>query len=299
MGQVRPENDPRLKISVIICTLNRGILPWNVVKALLTEQTYKNFEIVIVDQSDNPYPESFRDPACREKVKYVHLERKNLPNARNVGIARSDGRIILFLDDDVEPDADLLYFHYMNYRNKKVGGVSGRVKEKVSLTNTSTAGGTIALSGRTLMNFESLSKHPVCSACGANMSFSRDAVEKTGNFDSRFDGISLLEEVDYSYRIRAAGYEIMYEPKASVNHFRAGAGGCRHKNERQALYARFRNTALFYRKNMSSVFLPYVFAVHFTIAAKKLFQSRIGVKDFFSVLGGFFRGLACYRRPAD
>jgi glycosyltransferase involved in cell wall biosynthesis len=91
-------------VSVIIPTYKNYLLIGRAIKSLLN-QTYQNFEIVIVDDSpDNKTEEvvrGFKD----ERIKYIHnKERTNLPGARNQGVKESspDSKYVAFLDDDDE-----------------------------------------------------------------------------------------------------------------------------------------------------------------------------------------------------
>ena len=87
-------------VSVLIPTLNR---PELLLRTLghLVNQSHGNHEIIIVDQSDVSLKESEWKGFSGGKIRYVHIEEKNLPNARNIAIRRSRGDILLFLDDDV------------------------------------------------------------------------------------------------------------------------------------------------------------------------------------------------------
>lgn len=92
------------KISVVIPTFNRPNLIYRAIQSVLN-QTYQNFEIVVIDDSENNETErivnSFNDP----RIKYIHnKEKTNLPKARNQGVKESskDSKYIAFLDDDDE-----------------------------------------------------------------------------------------------------------------------------------------------------------------------------------------------------
>jgi GT2 family glycosyltransferase len=280
-------------ISVIIPTLNRPDNVTDTVHSLL-KQSYKNYEIIILDQSDVPLGSTARNTFYKKKIKYFHIKEKGLPNARNIGIIKSRGDIILFLDDDIVPDNDLLLYHYRGFKRKDIGCISGRVIEQDSLKKSSVVGSKVALSGRVLRNFDVPLRQPTLAALGANMSFLREAVEKTGFFDVKFIGNAQLEETDYCYRLRKAGYRIIFEPKACLTHLRLTHGGCRNREPFQEIFDRFHNTVLFYCKNMRKILLPYVFLVHGLIGVKKvLFPSR-DIRKFFWVLKALVEGLKSY-----
>lgn len=86
-------------ISVIIPTYNRFELVNRSINSVLN-QTYKNFEIIVV----NDCSEDFRydELEKRTDIKYFKLEKRSgLPSiVRNFGIKNSNGEWIAFLDDD-------------------------------------------------------------------------------------------------------------------------------------------------------------------------------------------------------
>ena len=92
------------KISVIIPTYNRANVISRAIKSILN-QTYQNFEIVIIDDSPNNETEKVAGSFKDERIKYIHNKVKtNLPIARNQGVKESsqESEYIAFLDDDDE-----------------------------------------------------------------------------------------------------------------------------------------------------------------------------------------------------
>lgn len=94
------------KVSVIIPTYNRPVMLERAINSVL-EQTYRNIEIVVVDdnnpntiarQETEEVMLKFENHEC---VKYVkHDSNQNGAVARNTGIKYSSGELICFLDDD-------------------------------------------------------------------------------------------------------------------------------------------------------------------------------------------------------
>lgn len=88
------------KISVIIPTYNRAYIIAKSIESVLN-QTYSNFEIIIVDDGSNDNTleiiESFNDP----RIKYLQLtENRGTCYARNFGIKKALGDYIAFHDSD-------------------------------------------------------------------------------------------------------------------------------------------------------------------------------------------------------
>ena len=89
-------------ISVIIPTFNRAYLLYRAIKSVL-QQTYKNLEIIIVDDGSKDNTEEIIRNISDKRIKYVkHSKNKGLSASRNTGILISTGEFIAFLDDDDE-----------------------------------------------------------------------------------------------------------------------------------------------------------------------------------------------------
>ena len=108
-----------IKISVIIPTYNRETLIVDSINSVLN-QTYKNLEVIIVDDGSVDNTQQEIDKIKDNRIKYIKLEKNyGAPNARNIGIKNAVGQLISFQDSD-----DILYpnklekqFH--NIINKK------------------------------------------------------------------------------------------------------------------------------------------------------------------------------------
>ena len=92
-----------MKFSIIIATIDRGELLLKAIQSIL-KQTYSDFEILIIDQSERKNNEIPDDP----RIVYIHEPHKGLSHARNIGINRSEGDIIGLMDDDAEYSIDVL-----------------------------------------------------------------------------------------------------------------------------------------------------------------------------------------------
>ena len=92
-------------VSVIIATYRRDRSLHNAIKSLTT-QTYKDFEIVIVDDNANKEWNDKVEAIISEftdelDLKYIkNVDNQGSAKTRNIGIKESDGEYITFLDDD-------------------------------------------------------------------------------------------------------------------------------------------------------------------------------------------------------
>lgn len=91
-----------LTVSIIIPTLNRAFLVSRAINSALN-QTYKNFEIIVVDDCSSDETEKIFKKRRDKRVRYIrHRQTKGPGAARNTGIGASSAEYIAFLDSDDE-----------------------------------------------------------------------------------------------------------------------------------------------------------------------------------------------------
>ncbi|MES2640580.1 MAG: glycosyltransferase [Myxococcota bacterium] len=268
------ERRPALpELSVIIPTLNRGRLFHESVRQVLG-QRFSDFDLWLIDQSD-PAQRAANEALVAEladpRVHYLHLAVKGLPNARNEGLARAKGRIVLFLDDDVILlDDTFLDAHVRAYADPTIGGVTGRIVERSVRPNAKDTAAHISAGGRTITNMWGTERRAIESCKGANMSYLRAAIDQVGGFDRRYTGTALLEDTDFSYRVRAAGWTLLYDPACELVHLSAPSGGVRVEDALRGETWRFRNTAYFVLKHRGPRHFPRFLATFGAIAAARV-----------------------------
>ncbi len=90
------------KVSVVIPTCNRPELLKKAIQSVLN-QTYDDFEIIVVDDSGQRSAEGVAKNFANDKIKYIaHAQNRGGAAARNTGIKVAQGSYIAFLDDDDE-----------------------------------------------------------------------------------------------------------------------------------------------------------------------------------------------------
>ncbi|MEZ4907355.1 MAG: glycosyltransferase family 2 protein [Saprospiraceae bacterium] len=100
--------------SIIIPTYNRADM---IVKAIqsVIEQTYSNWELIIVDDGSTDNTEEVVRSYNDERIKYFYKDHEERSIARNYGIDKSTGLYISFLDDD-----DYYLPDFLSEFNKKI-----------------------------------------------------------------------------------------------------------------------------------------------------------------------------------
>jgi len=87
------------KVSIIIPTFNRQHMLKDAISSVLA-QTYKNFEIIIVDDGSTDDTKDVVKAFGDYRIKYIWQENAGVSSARNHGVRLSQGEYIAFLDSD-------------------------------------------------------------------------------------------------------------------------------------------------------------------------------------------------------
>lgn len=236
-------------VSVIIPTYGREKVLRQTI-ANVIQQDYPNYEVIVVDQTPEHEPETaafLNRMADHRAIKLFHVSWANLPGARNYGVRRAAGEIILFLDDDVELPAGFLAAHVQNYLNDtEIGAVAGRVFDRMKLAEADPnliiddlppEAMDPGIAWYYLDLVHTRKPQQVITARGCNMSFRRDVFDRYNLwFDERFRGSAVREESDFCLRLRQTGLKIWYDPKAHLVHFGEETGGCHDISTRSLQY---------------------------------------------------------------
>lgn len=216
-----------MKVSVIICTLNRHRILESAILSM-EKQTLKKdlFELIVVDNGSVDQTKKMVESLMGTipNMRYVFESNKGLSNARNHGIRESSGDIVAFLDDDAIADSQWLEHLYSVYQiDSEVGAVGGKINvlwdhDRPSWVNDlfeSYFGKFDLGEKRKQMIYP---EYPY----GSNMSILRELIVEIGGFRTELGrkGKSLVaaEETDLFYRINSKKIRVIYEPKAIVYH---------------------------------------------------------------------------------
>ena len=186
-------------------------------------------EIWVMEQSKNI--EADVGKACEElpcKIHLRHLSRPGAQAARNQAAKESSADILLFLDDDVDPEPRLVEAHLENYRDPTIHAVAGFYLEPGESETSQPKDG---IWWRPLTQLErypaAYSKRvdsPLWPSC--NGSIRREVFLKLGGFDENYR-YTLLDDTDLAVRMQKAGYRCVHDPKARLFHRKEPTGGNR------------------------------------------------------------------------
>jgi GT2 family glycosyltransferase len=227
----------RAKSSFIIATRNRPDYLRDAVRSLVA-QTVLPKELCIVDSSDEALTRGEIEELCagvRLPLDYVHPAPRGLTVQRNLGIDRTTGDPVFFIDDDVwmAPDVHQEVLAEYGRWGPELGGVRG-IWMRPPIPNRLTVlwrklfgmgGWWPEASGRMLPGFftevvvDSADVRRVDSFVGWFMSFRREVFERE-RFDENLGGFAFREDADFSYRVAKRGYVLVQTPKARIDHLK-------------------------------------------------------------------------------
>lgn len=232
--------------SVIIPTLNRTTFLTNTLKGLVCQDFKFPFEIIVVDQSEQEDSTVIDFLKTNSIIKYHHIKHfKGLPEARNYGVSIALYDYLLYLDDDIECEKNLLTEHFAFLEKSTVAIVSGGITEKFKNNIDCEVGKFIKRSANPLRGFHKDVQKEVDHAGGGNFSIKKSIFNEVGGVDENLSkGAALYEETDICLRVKKAGHTIFYNHKAHVYHLAAETGGCRVEDINNYIFALSRNRTI-------------------------------------------------------
>uniref|UniRef100_A0A6H1ZR00 Putative glycosyltransferase n=1 Tax=viral metagenome TaxID=1070528 RepID=A0A6H1ZR00_9ZZZZ len=193
-------------VSIIVRTKNEG--KW--LKDCLTavsKQTYKNFEIIIVD---NDSTDNTLEIARQFKVKIVGIKKYMPGKSLNKGIRNSSGEIITALSGHCIPTNEYWLANLIrNFRDKNVMGVYGRQEPLPSTSDIDKCDLIYTFRLERIIQV----KDPFF--YNANSMFRRSMWEQTPFSES----ILSIEDWLWGMAVIKSGFKLIYEPEASVYHY--------------------------------------------------------------------------------
>ena len=224
-------------VAVIIPTLNRYKYLKNVLSDLEL-QDYKNFEVIVIDQSDDFRKDFYTEfQLC---LKVSNQKEKLLWTARNSAVNNTNADYLLFFDDDSRIQMNWITEHLkcIDYFNADISaGVSLAVKGQKIPVNYSFF--------RWADQFDS-----------GNAMIKRKVMKQIGMFDEQFNG-QRMGDAEFGFRAYINGLKSISNYKAARIHLKVDEGGLREMGS----WDGFRSKKIFAPKPVPSV--TYLFKKYF------------------------------------
>ncbi len=241
-----------MKVTVIIPNYN-GCHYMEPCLASLKEQTFKDFQILVVDNGSTDGSIACVRENCPD-ARVIALDKNyGFSKAVNVGIRHSKTPYVILLNNDTKADP-----HYIEEmvkaieRSPRIFSVSSKMIQMYHPDLIDSAGDLYTLTGwgvcrgvgRPVSNY--VENDQVFSACAGASIYRRQVFKKIGLFDENH--FAYLEDIDIGYRAKIFGYQNMYCPTALVYHVGSGTSGSKYNSFKVRLSAR--NNIYLNYKNM-------------------------------------------------
>jgi hypothetical protein len=225
VGLSSRSHDPRVSI-VIINVGGTGLLE-ECLRSLF-DTDYPEFEIVIVDLNTQDVDKFLENLGERSvKIKLIRLSQDpGLSALRNMGFRACDesSKYVVFLDNDVSVTPKWLKpITSVMETDSTIGVAQGKVLFESASKRIQSTGCFIDLYGRAYLrglgnNDKGQYEQPtsIFSASGCTMITRRSALLAVGLFDEKI--LFGCDDIDICWRMRLAGYSIMYFPDSKVFH---------------------------------------------------------------------------------
>lgn len=217
-------------ISVVIPTMNRANVLLDTLRDL-RPQTYRDFELIVVDQSD--VPNAAAEALLADfgvPTRYVFVTQfRGVPEARNLGWQVAAKDIVLYVDDDIRCNPSFLQAHFDAHVSRGAAMIAGRITNlRGDVTQRGKTGSFSNWTATGVGNFHLREAIQCLHARGCNFSVRRIILERLGGFDENLTvGAALHEETEFALRLARAGHSCWFAPDAHLVHLATPIGGCR------------------------------------------------------------------------
>ena len=220
------------KVSIIIPTLNRYDYLMDILKDL-EHQDYKNFEVLIIDQSDDFRVDFYKDFDL--DLQLIRQEEKALWLARNTGIKKAKGDLIALSEDDVRIKNDWISKHL----------------KCLDFFDCRVSAGVFYPQGKDIPKERSYFAIASQFATGNAMLY-KEVFKTVGLFDRQFEK-QRMGDGEFGLRLYLSDIKSISNPEASCIDVKAGTGGLREMGS----WDSFRPSSFFAPRPIPSVLYYY------------------------------------------
>jgi len=217
-------------VSIIILNLNGRNFLSDCLNSL-RRQTYKNFEIIVVDNGSSDGSAEFVKDNFPEVKIIENKQNLGFPKPNNQGFEIALGDYIVTLNNDTVVDEKWLeHLVLAAEKDKRIGMCASKILSMSNHRQIDSAGVNICLDGMSrgrgrleIDNGQYDNEKEILfpSACAAL--YKREMLEQTGFFDEDF--FAYCDDSDLGLRGRLAGWKAILVPDAAVYHYYSGTGG--------------------------------------------------------------------------
>lgn len=253
------------------------IVNWNGQKWLdqclssLVRQTYRSYEIILVDNSSTDDSVSFTQKNYPAVI-ILNSENKGYGHACNLGAKEAKGQFIMFFNEDMHVDADFLEKYLTYYQSVEDKDHLGTIGCSISDYDKSKSGSSGAYGmAIDIMGTPTPNAKPetIFHNSGCPFFISRQLFLNTGGFCPNIFLYS--EDLDLCWRLNLYGYRHYYASDIHIYHYGGGVVGG-FSPEKLSYYIRGELNSIL--NNYSSVMLPFAliyFSIFYILLAASYF----------------------------
>jgi len=247
-----------MDLSIIIVNFNTKTLLKKCLSSIFRETKGISFEVIVIDNgsTDGSIEEIKKTKLKIENLSLIeNKENLGFAKANNQGIRKAKGEYILLLNSDTEIVDNALQKMIGFARTKPNLGVVGpRLLNEDGSFQPSTAPFFALfqvflwlLTGDRFLFSSPAETCQVDWVMGSALLASRPAIKKAKLLDEKF--FMYMEEVEWCYRIKKAGFENWFYPEAEIYHLVRGSSP---EGKQKAIWWIYQGLVLFYQKHFAS-----------------------------------------------
>ena len=207
------KNVEKYKISVVICTFNRADILVQSILSLENQEGMNrdDYEMVVIDDgSTDDTAKRVKELQTGTSLRYFFKDWGGRSEARNLGIEKAEGEIIVFVDDDIIAPPRFLVNHLAKYDGDAKIVVRGPI---VNVRKP-----------EIIPDFKPGAEY-FSSAffCTCNASTHKKTLEEIGGFDTDFKEYG-FEDNEIGWRLRQAGCTYVFSMDAYIFHYKPHKG---------------------------------------------------------------------------
>ncbi len=204
-AKASPQN---VKVSVVIPAYQAAKTISSCLDALHDQDVDQPFEIIVVDDGSKDGTTDLVEKSCAHAIR--HPQSKGPSAARNSGIKAANGEIICFTDADCMPKKDWVRQMLVPFEDPEIVGAKGvyRTKQKEIVAR--------------FVQIEYEDKYDLLRTQDNinfidtySAAYRKEILLANGGFDEQ---VFFVEDQELSFRLASRGYQMMFQPAATVYH---------------------------------------------------------------------------------
>jgi poly-beta-1,6-N-acetyl-D-glucosamine synthase len=206
---------PAPLVSIIVPAFNEGAMIRAVLESLFAID-YSNYEVLVIDDgsSDETFLRALPFQRRRPEIECRVLAKPNGGkfDALNHGIAQARGEIVVCIDGDSIVHRDALKRCVAHFADPRIGAVAGNVRVANRASAWSALQALEYIAGYGLSKRAQSLARAVTIVPGPLGAFRKSALSAVNGYE----GDTFAEDFDLTVKLLAAGWHIVYEPRAIV-----------------------------------------------------------------------------------